>query len=108
MEMGRWLTGSLVFRLPRRGLSFLAWTSCGSRRTGSFAGGSLGGTTWEARHQLSSVIWLLHLPFVFFAMWLGAGLWWGSRRLFGNEGAFLFTWALLLLSGSGAVCGEAE
>ncbi|RXH58573.1 hypothetical protein [Granulicella sibirica] len=53
-----------------------------------YVGGTLNGTTWEARHQLGMVIWLLHLPFVFFAIWLGAGLWWVSRRLFGNEGAF--------------------
>jgi hypothetical protein len=32
---------------------------------------------------------LLHLPFVAFALWLGAGLWWVARRLFGNEGAFV-------------------
>ncbi len=54
-----------------------------------YAGGSLNGTTWEARHELGSVLYLLHLPFVLFAVWLGAGLWWVSRRLFGNEGAFL-------------------
>ena len=53
-----------------------------------YAGGSLNGSTWEARHELFSVKYLLHLPFVFFAMWLGAGLWWVSRRLFGNEGGF--------------------
>ena len=53
-----------------------------------YVGGTLNGSTWEARHQLGGVIWLLHLPFVLFAMWLGAGLWWVSRRLFGNEGAF--------------------
>ncbi|WP_238398387.1 hypothetical protein [Edaphobacter sp. 12200R-103] len=53
-----------------------------------YAGG-LSGSTWEARHELSSVKFLLHLPFVFFAIWLGAGLWWVSRRLFGNEGGFL-------------------
>lgn len=54
-----------------------------------FAGGSLNGSTWEARHELGEVKYLLHLPFVLFAMWLGAGLWWVSRRLFGNEGGFL-------------------
>jgi hypothetical protein len=52
-----------------------------------YAAGSLNGSTWEARHELFSVKYLLHLPFVFFALWLGAGLWWVSRRLFGNEGA---------------------
>jgi hypothetical protein len=54
-----------------------------------YPGGSLNGSTWETRHQLASVIYLIHLPFVLFALWLGAGLWWVARRLFGNEGAFL-------------------
>ncbi len=54
-----------------------------------YAGGSLNGSTWEARHEIGEVKYLLHLPFVLFAAWLGAGLWWVSRRLFGNEGAFL-------------------
>jgi len=53
-----------------------------------YPGGSLNGSTWELRNQLASVIYLIHLPFVLFAMWLGAGLWWVSRRLFGNEGGF--------------------
>ncbi len=53
-----------------------------------YAEGSLNGSTWEARHELGSVKYLMHLPFCFFAMWLGAGLWWVCRRLFGNEGAF--------------------
>jgi hypothetical protein len=49
---------------------------------------SLNGSTWEARHELFSVKYLLHLPFIFFAIWLGGGLWWVCRRLFGNEGGF--------------------
>jgi hypothetical protein len=53
-----------------------------------YTDGTLRGSMWEARHQLYSVKYLLHLPFIFFAMWLGAGLWWVSRRLFGNEGGF--------------------
>jgi len=53
-----------------------------------YAQGTLNGSTWEARHELFSVKYLLHLPFIFFAVWLGAGLWWVSRRLFGDEGAF--------------------
>ncbi|WP_158942586.1 hypothetical protein [Granulicella sp. S190] len=53
-----------------------------------YAQGSLNGSTWEARHELFSVKYLLHLPFLFFAVWLGGGLWWVSRRLFGNEGGF--------------------
>ncbi|MEO6982997.1 MAG: hypothetical protein ABI072_07755 [Edaphobacter sp.] len=54
-----------------------------------YSQGTLNGSTWEARHELFSVKYLLHLPFIFFALWLGGGLWWVSRRLFGNEGAFL-------------------
>ena len=53
-----------------------------------YAQSTLHGSTWEARHEIGSVKYLLHLPFVMFALWLGAGLWWVSRRLFGNEGAF--------------------
>jgi hypothetical protein len=53
-----------------------------------YASGSLNGSTWEARHEIGSVKYLLHLPFILFAIWLGGGLWWVTRRLFGNEGAF--------------------
>src|SRR6202789_3127763 len=54
-----------------------------------YPGGSLNRSTWESRHQLASVVYLIHLPFVLFAVWLGGGLWWVARRLFGNEGGFL-------------------
>src|SRR6202021_3552452 len=53
-----------------------------------YAEGTLHGSTWEARHELFSVKYLLHLPFIFFAIWLGGGLWWVARRLYGNEGGF--------------------
>src|SRR6201996_1396165 len=53
-----------------------------------YAQGSLHGSTWEARHELFSVKYPLHVPFIFFAIWLGGGLWWVCRRLFGNEGGF--------------------
>ncbi|MFC6646453.1 hypothetical protein ACFQBQ_12830 [Granulicella cerasi] len=51
--------------------------------------GSLNGSLWEARHEMVGVKWLLRLPFVFFALWAGGGVWWVSRRLFGNEGGAL-------------------
>src|SRR5580658_5045866 len=51
--------------------------------------GSLSGTTWESRHELSFVKWLLRLPFCLFAIWLGGGLWWVSKRLFGPPGGAL-------------------
>jgi hypothetical protein len=54
-----------------------------------YAEGTLNGSTWEARHEIGEVKYLMHLPFILFAMWLGGGLWWVSRRLFGNEGGFL-------------------
>jgi hypothetical protein len=54
-----------------------------------YTGGTLNGSTWEARHQLLNVLSLVHLPFVLFALWLGGALWWVARRLFGNEGGFL-------------------
>jgi hypothetical protein len=55
----------------------------------AYAGGSLNGSTWEARHELTWVKFLMHVPFALFAVWLGGGLWWVARRLFGNEGGFL-------------------
>jgi len=54
-----------------------------------YGDGTLNGSTWEARHQIGFVKYLLHLPFVFFAVWLGGGMWWVARRLFGNEGGFI-------------------
>jgi hypothetical protein len=54
-----------------------------------YSGGSLNGTTWEARHELSYVKWLIRVPFALFAIWLGGGLWWVARRLYGNEGGAL-------------------
>ncbi len=53
-----------------------------------YTSGSLNGSTWEARHELSSVKYLLHLPFVFFAIWLGGGLWWVARRPVWQRGGF--------------------
>jgi hypothetical protein len=54
-----------------------------------YASGSLNGTTWEARHELGLVKYLLRIPFVLFAVWLGGGLWWVSKRLFGPAGGIL-------------------
>ncbi len=86
--------GTLAYRLagfPLTAERFLLLAVDHLRRPQNrlYAGSSLHGSMWEARHQMSSVIYLLHVPFVLFAIWLGAGLWWVARRLFGNEGAFL-------------------
>ena len=76
------------FPLTVQRLVLLAGDKLRSPENRVYAGGSLNGSTWEARHELTNVKYLLHLPFVFFAAWLGAGLWWVARRLFGNEGGF--------------------
>ena len=36
--------------------------------------GTLRGSTWETRHEVGSVKWLMHLPFALFAVWLPAAI----------------------------------
>jgi hypothetical protein len=76
------------FPLTAQRLTLLAIDHFRAPANRLYSGGSLNGSTWEARHQLTSVIYLIHLPFVLFAVWLGGGLWWVARRLFGNQGGF--------------------
>ncbi len=45
-------------------------------------------SSWELRHQLTHILLLLRLPFLFAGCVLGAGLWWVSRRLFGDHGGY--------------------
>jgi len=45
-------------------------------------------SNWELRHQLTHVLLLLRLPFLFAGCVLGAGLWWVTRRLYGNFGGY--------------------
>ena len=49
-------------------------------------GGEL--STWELRHQLPYVLLLLRLPFLLAGCVLGGGLWWVTRRLYGNLGGY--------------------
>ena len=44
--------------------------------------------TWELRHQLTHILLLLRLPFLFAGCVLGSGLWWVTRRLYGNWGGY--------------------
>src|SRR5579875_1412073 len=86
--------GTLAYRLAGLPLTLQRVALLGSdhfRRPENrlYSGGSLNGSTWEARHELSYVQWLIRLPFVLFAVWLGGGLWWVARRLYGNEGGAL-------------------
>ncbi len=45
-------------------------------------------STWELRHQLTHILLLLRLPFLFAGVVLGGGLWWVTRRLYGNFGGY--------------------
>jgi hypothetical protein len=45
-------------------------------------------STWELRHQLTHVLLLERLPFLLAGTMLGAGLWWVTRRLYGNRGGY--------------------
>jgi hypothetical protein len=87
-------------------------TSCGNISDGTFAyrvagfpltveriflGQSSSVSTWEMRHLAGNVLLLLRLPFILFGVWLGGGIWWVSRRLYGNAGGF-FALALYCFS----------
>ncbi len=45
-------------------------------------------STWELRHQVTHVLLLLRLPFLLAGCMLGAGVWWVTRRLYGNFGGY--------------------
>lgn len=79
-------------------------TSCGNLADGTFAyraaglpltlqrmivGQASSTSTWEMRHLVTSILLLMRLPFILFGVWLGGGLWWVARRLYGNEGGFI-------------------
>ena len=45
-------------------------------------------SNWELRHQLTHILLLLRLPFLLAGCVLGGGLWWVTRRLYGNLGGY--------------------
>jgi hypothetical protein len=45
-------------------------------------------SAWELRHQLTHILLLMRLPFLLAGCVLGAGLWWVTRRLYGNFGGY--------------------
>jgi len=49
-------------------------------------GGEL--STWELRHQMTHILLLLRLPFLFGGFVLGGCIWWVTRRLYGNMGGY--------------------
>jgi len=44
--------------------------------------------SWELRHQLTHILLLLRLPFLGAGCMLGGGLWWVTRRLYGDLGGY--------------------
>jgi hypothetical protein len=55
-----------------------------------FAGWEAGGapSTWELRHQMTHILLLMRLPFLFAGFVLGGCIWWVTRRLYGNFGGY--------------------
>jgi hypothetical protein len=45
-------------------------------------------STWELRHQMTHILLLLRLPFLFAGCVLGGCIWWVTRRLYGNRGGY--------------------
>jgi hypothetical protein len=75
-----------VFRKPEDRVFQAGGPADGSSSTGREAGGEV--STWELRHQVTHVLLLLRLPFLLAGCVLGAGLWWVTRRLYGNSGGY--------------------
>ncbi len=69
----------------------LAWRAAGLPLTlERIAAGQASTTsTWEMRHEVGAIRFLLRLPFMLAGLALGASLWWVTRRLFGNEGGYI-------------------
>ncbi len=45
-------------------------------------------SSWELRHQVTHILLLLRLPFLFAGFLLGACIWWVTRRLYGDFGGY--------------------
>jgi hypothetical protein len=54
-----------------------------------FAGQASTTSTWEMRHEVGAIKFLLRLPFLLAGLALGASVWWVTRRLFGDEGGYI-------------------
>ena len=75
-----------VFRKPEDRVFQTVAPSDGSSSAARETGGEV--STWELRHQLTHVLLLLRLPFLLAGCMLGGGLWWVTRRLYGNLGGY--------------------
>ena len=82
-----WSTGSPVCRSPlnvlvERGLDRFRRPEDRILQTGDQV------SPWELRHQLTHILLLLRLPFLAAGCLLGGGLWWVTRRLYGDLGGY--------------------
>jgi len=75
-----------LFRKPEDRVFQTGAPTDGSSSVGWEAGGEV--STWELRHQLTHILLLLRLPFLLAGCMLGGGLWWVTRRLYGNLGGY--------------------
>ena len=75
-----------VFRKPEDRVFPTVAPTDGSSSAARETGGEV--STWELRHQLTHVLLLLRLPFLLAGCMLGGGLWWVTRRLYGNLGGY--------------------
>jgi hypothetical protein len=79
------------FRKPEDRLVLAGAPTDSSLSVGWKAGGELSAanlSSWELRHQLRYTLLLLRLPFLAAGLLLGGGLWWVTRRLYGNLGGY--------------------
>jgi hypothetical protein len=60
-----------------------------TKRSGGTDSNPISGSIYDLRHQIIGTRYLLRVPFALAAVLLGAGLWWVTRRLFGNIGGAL-------------------
>jgi hypothetical protein len=76
-----------LFRKPENRVVQTGVPTDGSSPAGSEnSGAEL--STWELRHQMTHILLLLRLPFLFAGCALGGCIWWVTRRLYGNLGGY--------------------
>ncbi len=75
-----------IFRKPEDRIVQAGVPANGSSSAGREINGNI--DTWELRHQLTHTLLLLRLPFLLAGCVLGGGLWWVTRRLYGNLGGY--------------------
>lgn len=76
-----------LFRKPEDRVVQAGGPTEGSSSAGRESQGEL--STWELRHQMTHILLLLRLPFLACGCILGGGLWWVTRRLYGNMGGYI-------------------